>query len=379
MADADRLLGAIESIYAAGLDEARWPEALRATAAFTGSIAATIEVFQESPMAMNEFRVAGLPSQAEIAYLDHYSRHNPRAGYAFRHLSQRFIADYQVLDETSMDRDEYYAKYLKPIGLRYFLSGQLFNTHRQQAVVTIQRTRRQGHVGRAELGKLRHLVPHFRRAHEMTARMRGARGTHDLVEQAIDWLADGVALLGADGSVLHANAALVALARAADGIRLAESRMEFMGAAERTRFETAIGAAMRLHAGEPDAPFADFLVRRPSGAPPYVVSVRPLVQGREDRSRRRAPRRSSSYATRSRTTLATVGSCGTFSGSRRPKPTLPAPCGPAPHRPPTRVRRPSPPNTAYTHLRRIKEKTGTRRMADLIHRLNEAHIGLRRG
>ena len=36
------------------------------------------------------------------------------------------------------------------------------------------------------------------------------------------------------------------------------------------------------------------------------------------------------------------------------------------------------PNTAYTHLRRIKEKTGTRRMADLIHRLNEAHIGLRR-
>ena len=49
MADADCLLGAIESIYAAGLDEDRWPEALRATAAFTGSIAATIEVSTSRP------------------------------------------------------------------------------------------------------------------------------------------------------------------------------------------------------------------------------------------------------------------------------------------------------------------------------------------
>ena len=35
-------------------------------------------------------------------------------------------------------------------------------------------------------------------------------------------------------------------------------------------------------------------------------------------------------------------------------------------------------NTVYTHLRRLREKTGRNRMAELIHRLNELRLPLRR-
>ena len=35
-------------------------------------------------------------------------------------------------------------------------------------------------------------------------------------------------------------------------------------------------------------------------------------------------------------------------------------------------------NTAYTHLRRIKEKTGCKHMAELIRWLNDLHVPLRR-
>jgi DNA-binding CsgD family transcriptional regulator len=35
-------------------------------------------------------------------------------------------------------------------------------------------------------------------------------------------------------------------------------------------------------------------------------------------------------------------------------------------------------NTAYTHLRRIKEKTGCKHMAELIRWLNDLHLPLRR-
>lgn len=35
-------------------------------------------------------------------------------------------------------------------------------------------------------------------------------------------------------------------------------------------------------------------------------------------------------------------------------------------------------NTVYTHLRRLREKTGCSRMAELIHRLNELRLPLRR-
>jgi DNA-binding CsgD family transcriptional regulator len=34
-------------------------------------------------------------------------------------------------------------------------------------------------------------------------------------------------------------------------------------------------------------------------------------------------------------------------------------------------------NTVYTHLRRLREKTGCNRMAELIHRLNELRLPLR--
>jgi DNA-binding CsgD family transcriptional regulator len=34
-------------------------------------------------------------------------------------------------------------------------------------------------------------------------------------------------------------------------------------------------------------------------------------------------------------------------------------------------------NTVYTHLRRIKEKTGCHRMAELIRRLNDLQVPLR--
>jgi DNA-binding CsgD family transcriptional regulator len=36
------------------------------------------------------------------------------------------------------------------------------------------------------------------------------------------------------------------------------------------------------------------------------------------------------------------------------------------------------PNTAYTHLRRIKEKTGCNHMGELIRWLNDLHLPLRR-
>jgi DNA-binding CsgD family transcriptional regulator len=34
------------------------------------------------------------------------------------------------------------------------------------------------------------------------------------------------------------------------------------------------------------------------------------------------------------------------------------------------------PNTVYTHIRNLKEKTGSRRMAELLRKLNDAHSAI---
>ncbi len=376
MASSDRLIGVIERIYAAGTDEARWPDALLAAARLTGSRAATLEVFDKtSPPTIREFRVAGLPPLAEVAYVEHYAQHNPRADFAFRHLSRVMLTDYDILDERAMDRVPYYAEYLRSIELRYFLSAQLFNTDTRQAVITLQRTRRQGHIGSAEIETMRHLLAHVRRAHDMAARLRPLAGA-GVAEQALEWLTDGVALVAGDGTVRHANRAFIEIVAAGDGLRLVKNRIELAGAAERARLDAALAAIAGLHPSTV-APGPDFILPRPSGAPPYLVSVRPLI-GAPD-----------SFQTDARFILFVRDPMAADAAGLRILQTafgltnaeadlaraLQAGTSPATY---ARQRAVSP-NTVYTHLRRIKEKTHTRRITELIEALNRARLPVRDG
>ena len=63
------------------------------------------------------------------------------------------------------------------------------------------------------------------------------------LERALDWLADGVALIGADGRVLHANATFRAIAQRGDGIALSAGTMRIAGAPARSRLNAAIADA----------------------------------------------------------------------------------------------------------------------------------------
>ena len=377
MATTDRLLRSIEAIYAAGLGGEGWTSALVTIAELTGSVGATFEVFEKAPPHLIEFAVAGLPVGAETAYLDHYSRHNPRAAYAFAHLSQVFVADYQLIDEQGMDRDSYYAKYLTSIDLRYFLSAQVFNTERAQAVVTIQRSRQQGHVGRAEIDRMRRLLPHFRQAHDLASRLRGVRALTGAFEQMLDWLSDGVVLVRADGTVAYANRTIRAMAAAADGVALAKSAIKIGAPEARARLAAAIAGVHRAGGDIADAPtIADFAVSRPSGAPPYLVSVRPIMGGaseawteagaiaaifvRDQLQRNRTEARVLREAfglTEAEADLARGLQDGlnpvTYARARS-------------------LSR----NTVYTHLRRIKEKTNSARISELISKLNGTSMPL---
>jgi hypothetical protein len=58
-------------------------------------------------------------------------------------------------------------------------------------------------------------------------RLRQARDKESAFQSALDWLADGVALLAADGAVLYANEALQRIARANDGIKIVKRKIVF--------------------------------------------------------------------------------------------------------------------------------------------------------
>ena len=370
MRRSDDLLTTIEAIHAAGLDGALWPDALTRVTRLFGAVGATIEDFDKRSLTLRDFHVVGLPNGAEIPYLEHYAQHNPRAAFAFRHLSMQTLCDYQFIDEHGMEREPYYAEYLNSIDLRYFLSGQICNTQDTQTVVAVHRSRRQGHLERGDVERMRRLIPHLRQAWDVSTRLKSAERAVRTFEHALDWLTDGIALLRADGRIAYANESMQAIMRRDDAIRTRKGMIEFAADAARTRFAAAIAAARMDEAG---LVACDFAIARRAGEPPYLVSIRPIARtARQDRS---DPRVGAVAIMFVHDTLQRHGGSiqvlrdafGLTEAEANVARALQDGMAPGDY---ARARKLSL-NTVYTHLRRIKEKTRCHRMSELIRRLNE--------
>jgi DNA-binding CsgD family transcriptional regulator len=197
----------------------------------------------------------------------------------------------------------------------------------------------------------------------------------DLYESALDLLADGIALVKCDGAIVYVNAALRRLAAAGEEIRIARNTIEFANSDLRSRFAQGICAVARERNPDSAWPAADFAVPREDGAPPYTVSVRPLTRGKDAGHPDAAamllvhdPLRQNAATARMLRelygltnaeaqlvqALSTGMTAAAYAQSRQVSIT-----------------------TVYTHLRRTREKTGWKSVAELTRRFHELNVALR--
>ena len=373
----DDLLATIEAVHAAGLDASLWPRALAAVAATLGGSAAMFEVFDKSASCHREWYGTGVPPASEITYFEHYIADNPRWLFMPRQRAGDVSWDYQFIDERGMNEAPFYAELLAQMDLRYFLSGVLVATAEDYACISVQRSSRLGHVQQHEIGLMQRLLPHVQQAFDVARRLNGAGEASRSFERAFDWIADGVAFVSASGALVYCNESLQAIVRCNDIVRLRKGVIEFVAADARGRFDKALDAVRRQRAGEqPVLRLTDFPVRRGGDAPPYLVSVRPLARpSRESQGSARAeailfirdPLKRGSAAgqmlreifglteAEASVALALHSGVALEQYGRTNKVSL---------------------NTVYTHLRRVREKTGCHSIADLVRKLDEFRIPL---
>ena len=363
------LLQTLEAVHAAGLDETLWPGAMASMSRLFGSIGTTLEFVDKQAGTLIDFWGHGVPDGSEIEYAEHYLFTSPRMALSDPRRFGEIGYDYLLLDEAGMNRDAYYSEFLAKGDMRYFLSGSLIRNERQNAAIAVQRSARQGHVDEAEIGMMRSLLPHFQQAYETTRRLRSATQSRRMLEDAFDWLSDGVIVVGEGGLVLFANASVQAFARRGDGIRIARGRLEFSASSAAGCYERALAAVQRLKEGLGDLqPADDFHVPGQAGIASYLVSVRPMEQA-PDRlrsagslalvfvrsvSRDQAGRllaRAVFGLTEAEADLA----CALVDG---------VPLGLYAEQKGLSI------NTVYTHLRHIKAKTGSQRMPELVGKLS---------
>lgn len=378
MPNGDDLLATIEAVHAAGLDASLWPRALASFAETLGGHAAMFEVFDKRAACHREWHGCGVPPACEITYFEHYIADNPRWLFMPRQRAGDVSWDYQFIDEAGMNEAPFYAELLAQMDLRYFMSGVLMATADDYACISVQRSARHGHVQKDEINLMQRLLPHVQQAFDVARRLNGASDASKSFERAFDWIADGVAFVSATGSVVYSNEALQAIVRRNDVVRLRKGVIEFLSVEARGRFDKALDAIRRQRAGEqPVLTPTDFPVRRAADAPPYLVSVRPLARpSRESQSAVRAEAIVFIRDPITRGSAAGLMLREIFSLTEAEAGVALALHSGIPLEQYARTGKVSL-NTVYTHLRRVREKTGCHSVADLVRKLDEFRIPLR--
>jgi DNA-binding CsgD family transcriptional regulator len=370
MRRSDDLLTVIEAIHTAGLEAGRWPEALESVTRLTRASAASLETYDYARRKHRMWHGYGSEPEMIEAYLSFHSSDNIYAPDRTPGPATRKFPRGHVLDAAGLGREPFYAEYITYTDPRYFAAGILDGGGGPETVFTLTRDPSQGHMERPDVELFGRLMQHARLALQVSARLAEARGEARSLTRTLDLIGGGVALLDAAGGVLHANAALTQIAAGGDGIRLAKDGVRLASPDARRRLGEALGAALSLRRGEAMAAPKSFAVSRPSEEPPYVLTIRPVFSGEADE----APGAAVVLFVHDPQMRRGAGAEGLralfdlTAAEARLAEALVRGQSPVDHARENGVSI----NTAYTHLRRLKDKAGAHRLPDLIHRLNDA-------
>jgi DNA-binding CsgD family transcriptional regulator len=116
---------------------------------------------------------------------------------------------------------------------------------------------------------MRRLQPHFVRAMRIHWHLGRARQSEATAKQTLDMFQSGVAWIAADSTLLYANRELTRLVALKDGLELAGEKLRTADSRTTRQLAQAIKQAE-------DGEEASVLIERPSGAPPFHMSLVPV-------------------------------------------------------------------------------------------------------
>ena len=365
----DDILVAIARIHAAGLNADEWPDALRHLTNLIGGHGASLEFIQRPSLQHSGMFSYGLPAVG--AYLQQYAPMCPRIPYAVRQPAGAVQCDAQYYDDAAMDKNPFYMEFLSGYGMRYFLGGIVANVEEELVMTGVQISPKQGHPSPTKIKLMALLLPHVQQATEVMRRLGRLEKRQAEFERTLDFLIDGVVMLAADGSVRYANVAAQAIFRANDAITVRRGAIAFKSRNSTTKLGAAIKAIRCLRDCEVESGLqSEFMVERPT-APAYAVSVYPLLAPAGEPSGAIALvfvhdplSQKDASAERFRQLFNLTRAEAKLAGA------LCSGLSPDQYAEQNHIST----NTVYTHIRHLKEKTGGRRMTELIRKLNDAKL-----
>ena len=273
MLDTDRRTALAELIDHAALDEARWPDVLRATAEALGAPSAAL-VRQDHRTGRAQAIEVGLDPAAAPLFVNHYSARNVLRQYSEIDdaFGRRAVAIRPQIRDL-LRGTEYYNDFLRRFEIAHLAWTFLDRDGDAVTLLNVGRAEREDAFDAAEIELLTWLMPHLMRAYAIGRRLGGIGAAAGSLVRYLDLLPHGVVLLDALGRILHANRAANAIVQAGDGLSFGRDGVLVASMDAARRLEAAIARA-----ADPACPAkaSSLALPRPSGLRPYVIAVCPF-------------------------------------------------------------------------------------------------------
>lgn len=270
----DQFSATIEKIYAAAGGSVSWEEALRAVEDYTGSTGAVLNLVPNVESAL-PVCLAGSFSESDCAdYAHNYMWRCPRIAFGDQHPDLPIHYDWMILSESEMDRDATYEWYGKH-GLRYYVAGWIGKTATHRAYMSLQRSRRQGHVEPQHVEQFGLVLRHMAQALSLAVKLGTLHQQCRFNLALIDTLPQAVFVLDGAGRVVLTNEKADHLLRKGDAIVLFDGKLQCRVSSQQILLEQAIRSALAPEAAEARGGWTQ--IERASDRRPLVAFVAPLV------------------------------------------------------------------------------------------------------
>lgn len=274
----EQFSGAIELVYASAAEPDRWPDALRSLEELSGSVGAVIGFVPKRPGDLG-FNLAGrfTAEQCET-YTERFQPICRRTRHMIEHPETSVHYDDLLITEREMDTDPVYDWFGKH-DLRYFIGCALPAARDYQAVFTLQRSPKQGHVQAKDVSLFGLIAPHISKALALSDQLGTLRTFNRFSAVVLNAMPQAVFAIDDRGRVMFANSAAQSCLSERDGLALAESRLLTARAAEQSRLDGIIaeGISPRTSTSSGWA-----RISRPTGRVPYAVFAAPLKLNDEE-------------------------------------------------------------------------------------------------
>jgi DNA-binding CsgD family transcriptional regulator/PAS domain-containing protein len=220
-----QLSALIGDIYDAAFDPASWPDVLHQVAGFVGGSGGALFAQDTVSQMGNSYYDVGVDPHYRESYFNTYIKFNPmNAACAILDIGD-VISNSSVVPHTEFLETRFYKEWVQPQGWIDNVVGAIERSPTSTALVTVFRHQRDGLADEGARQRLRLLVPHLRRAVVIGKVIDYQKAETATLADTLDGLAAGAFLVDAAARIVRVNAAGYAMLGAGELFRAINGRL----------------------------------------------------------------------------------------------------------------------------------------------------------